>query len=75
MAIEMNLLKRNLVINVEDGVTDEGKPKLKARTYTGIKGDATVDALFAVGTAIGSLMQAQVSSITLSDKSALNEVA
>ncbi len=37
MAISQNLVKRSLVINVEDGVNADGSTKTKTRTYIEIK--------------------------------------
>ncbi len=37
MAINQQLLKRSLVINVEDGVNADGSTRTKSRTYSEIK--------------------------------------
>ena len=37
MAINQQLLKRSLVINVEDGVNADGSTRTKSRTYNEIK--------------------------------------
>ncbi|MBO5404316.1 MAG: DUF1659 domain-containing protein [Phascolarctobacterium sp.] len=37
MAISQNLVKRSLVINVEDDVNADGSTKTKTRTYSEIK--------------------------------------
>ena len=75
MAVTQELTKRNLIITVEDGVDGKGQPKYKARTYSGVKGSATVDNLFAAGSALAGLMEAQAVGIGLSEKSDLVENA
>ena len=71
MAINQQLLKRSLVINVEDGVNADGSTRTKSRTYSEIKEDSSVDNLFSVGNALASLMATPMVSIMLSDRSEL----
>ena len=73
MAINQQLLKRSLVINVEDGVNADGSTRTKSRTYSEIKEDSSVDNLFSVGNALASLMATPMVSIMLSDRSELVE--
>lgn len=73
MAINREIVKRSLVLVIEDGVNDDGTTKYKNRTYSGIKGDATVDNIFQVGKALGGLHEAAVNSIMLSEKAELAE--
>ncbi|MBQ5625214.1 MAG: DUF1659 domain-containing protein [Phascolarctobacterium sp.] len=73
MAINQNLLKRSLVINVEDGVNADGSTRTKSRTYSEIKEDSQVDKLFEAGNALASLMANNMVNIMLNDRSELVE--
>ena len=73
MAINQQLLKRSLVINVEDGVNADGSTRTKSRTYSEIKEDSSVDNLFSAGNALANLMATPMVSIMLSDRSELVE--
>ena len=73
MAINQQLLKRSLVINVEDGVNADGSTRTKSRTYSEIKEDSSVDNLFSAGNALASLMANNMVSIMLNDRSELIE--
>ena len=73
MAIQQELLRRSLVINVEDGFNADGSVKTKSRTYSEIKEDSSVDNLFSAGNALASLMATPMVSIMLSDRSELVE--
>ena len=73
MAINQNLLKRSLAINVEDGVNADGSTRTKSRTYSEIKEDSQVDKLFEAGNALASLMANNMVNIMLNDRSELVE--
>ena len=73
MTINQNLLKRSLVINVEDGVNADGSTRTKSRTYSEIKEDSEVDKLFEAGNALASLMATPMVNIMLNDRSELVE--
>ncbi len=73
MAINQNLLKRSLVINVEDGVNADGSTRTKSRTYSEIKEDSEVDKLFEAGNALAGLMANNLVNIMLNDRSELVE--
>ena len=73
MAIEQQLIKRSLVINVEDGFNADGSVKTKSRTYSDIKESAPVENLYNAGNALAGLMANTLSSIMLSDRSELVE--
>ena len=73
MAINQNLLKRSLVINVEDGVNADGSTRTKSRTYSEIKEDSQVDKLFEAGNALATLMANNMVNIMLNDRSELVE--
>ena len=71
--INQNLLKRSLVINVEDGVNADGSTRTKSRTYSEIKEDSTVENLYEAGNALASLMANPMVNIMLNDRSELVE--
>ena len=73
MTINQNLLKRSLVINVEDGVNADGSTRTKSRTYSEIKEDSTVESLYEAGNALASLMANNMVNIMLNDRSELVE--
>ena len=54
--INQQLIKRSLVINVEDGVNADGSTRTKSRTYSEIKEDSAVENLYEAGNALASLM-------------------
>lgn len=71
--IDKELLKRSMIINIENGVDENGQTKYKTKTFNGIKEEASLENIHAVGTAVGGLLDAAVKDIELSEKSALNE--
>ena len=71
--INQQLIKRSLVINVEDGVNADGSTRTKSRTYSEIKEDSQVDKLFEAGNALASLMANNMVNIMLNDRSELVE--
>ncbi len=73
MTITQELLRRSLVINVEDGFNADGSVKTKSRTYSDIKENAPVENLYDAGNALAGLMANTLSSIMLSDRSELVE--
>ena len=73
MAIEQQLIKRSLVINVEDGINADGSTRTKSRTYSEIKEDSQVDKLFEAGNALAGLMANNMVNIMLNDRSELVE--
>lgn len=73
MAVNQELIRRSLVINVEDGVNADGSTKTKSRTYSDIKESAPIENLFSAGNALAGLMANTLSSIMLSDRSELVE--
>ena len=66
--INQEILKRTLVINVEDGTT-----KYKEKNFNGIKTDAALDKVYEAGTALGGLMEKPYKDIELTEKSELAE--
>ena len=73
MTITQELLRRSLVINVEDGVNADGSIKTKTRTYSDIKESAPVENLYSAANALAGLMANTLSGIMLSDRSELIE--
>ena len=49
--INQEILKRTLVINVEDGTGADGTTKYKAKNFNGVKTDAALDKVYEAGTA------------------------
>jgi len=73
MAINQTLIKRSLVINVEDGTNADGSTHTKSRTYSEIKEDSSIEGLYSAGNALAGLMASSMVNITLNDRSELNE--
>ena len=73
MTITQELLRRSLVINVEDGVNADCSIKTKTRTYSDIKESAPVENLYNAANALAGLMANTLSGIMLSDRSELIE--
>ena len=73
MTLNQQLIKRSLVINVEDGVNADGSTRTKSRTYSEIKEDSQVDKLFEAGNALAGLMANNMVNIMLNDRSELVE--
>ena len=71
--INQQLIKRSLVINVEDGVNADGSTRTKSRTYSEIKEDSAVENLYEAGNALAGLMANNMVNIMLNDKSELVE--
>ena len=73
MTINQQLIKRSLVINVEDGVNADGSTRTKSRTYSEIKEYSAVENLFEAGNALAGLMANSMVNIMLNDRSELVE--
>ena len=73
MTINQQLIKRSLVINVEDGVNADGSTRTKSRTYSENKEDSAVESLYEAGNALAGLMANNMVNIMLNDKSELVE--
>ena len=73
MTINQQLIKRSLVINVEDGVNADGSTRTKSRTYSEIKEDSAVESLYEAGNALAGLIANNMVNIMLNDKSELVE--
>ena len=55
--INQEIMKRTLVINVEDGFNSDGTTKYKGKSFNGIKTDAALEKVYEAGTALGGLME------------------
>ena len=73
MAVTKELLKQTLSVNVEDGILASGAVKIKCVSFTGINPNATDANVYAAGVALGGLMDNDVNSINLTEKSDLFE--
>lgn len=73
MTITQEFLKRSLTLNIENGMTAAGTPKTKARTYSGIREDATADNIHKAGEALGGLMKNTVQSMNVTEKAEIAE--
>ncbi len=71
MAITESVVKRSMIINVEDSTS--GENKTKARTFNGIKTEAQVDKIHSAATALGELMEEPVVSVMVNNKVKLSE--
>ena len=71
--VKQATIKRSLIINVANGVDDNGTTKTKAFTFGNLKADAKVEDVFKAANALGGLYQEDVQSIVLSEKSELAE--
>ena len=71
--VKQNTIKRSLIINVANGVSDDGTTKVKAFTFGNLKADAKVEDVFKAANALGGLYQENMQSIVLSEKSELQE--
>ena len=73
MTINQQLIKRSLVINVEDGVNADGSTRTNSRTYSEIKENSAVESLYEAGNALAGLMANNMVNIMLNDRSELVE--
>lgn len=75
MAITENVTKKTLLINVVNGYDDEGEAVIKTYTYSGIKNAAAAEGMYAVGAALGGLMDKDLDSVGQTETSELTEQA
>ena len=71
--VKQSTIKRSLIINVANGVDNDGNTKIKAFTFNNLKAEAKVEDVFNAANALGGLYQEDVQSIVLSEKSELAE--
>ena len=73
MAAVMNVTKRTLNINVLRGQDAEGNSVTKSYTYNNVKPDAEPAKLIAVGQALGSLFDNDMTGLVVVERSTLTE--
>ena len=73
MAAVMNVTKRTLNINVLRGQDAEGNSVTKSYTYNNVKPDAEPAKLIAVGQALGSLFDNEITGLGVVERASLEE--
>ena len=71
MTVSEKVMQRSLNINVVTNVEDGGEVKTKARSYSKVNTQASLDQLHAAATALGGLMSEDVDSVGYTDKKVL----
>lgn len=71
MAIVKNPMSKNLVVNAEAGIAANGSVKIKAYNFSGVNQEATDENVYAVGVALGGLIQGDTDSIYVVEKAEL----
>lgn len=72
MAVNHTILKRYLLVNVENGVNEDGTFKTKSITFSGIRKDAAMADIYNAGAALAGLMDKNAQSFGLSEKGELS---
>lgn len=67
MAVTKQLLATSLVLDVESGVDNSGKPVYRKKSFAGINADATPENVLAVALAIKSVFAGETRSIALAE--------
>lgn len=75
MAISKELMTTTLSIEVESGVDKDGNPSYKKKNFSGIKGDATPEALATVADAIKLVLANQTRYTLVNEISMLEDNA
>ncbi len=73
MAAVMNVVKRTLSIGISRGEDADGNPVSKSYTYSNVKPDAEPAGILAVGQALGSLFDNDVTGLVVVERSTLTE--
>ena len=73
MAAVMNVVKRTLNISVLRGQDAEGNSVTKSYTYNNVKPDAEPAKLIAVGQALGSLFDNEITGLGVVERASLEE--
>ena len=73
MAVTMNVLKRTLSIGISRGVDADGNPVSKSYVYSNVKPDAEPAKLMAVGQALGSLFDNEITGLVVVERASLTE--
>ncbi|HYK72082.1 MAG TPA: DUF1659 domain-containing protein, partial [Pseudoneobacillus sp.] len=62
------LVESNLSLVFETGMNEKGEPTYKAKTFNNVKKESTVDQLFQVAQAIGTLCNDPINTVERSDR-------
>lgn len=74
MTVQENIVKKSMVLMVEDGLKADGSAKFKGRTYGNVKTEAKAEDVLAVGNALGGLMQDTMHNVVVVQKTELEEM-
>lgn len=73
MATVMNVVKRTLSVGISRGEDADGNPVTKSYTYSNVKPDAEPAKIMAVGQALGSLFDNDMTGLVVVERSTLTE--
>ena len=73
MAAVMNVVKRTLSVGISRGEDADGNPVTKSYTYSNVKPDAEPAKIMAVGQALGSLFDNDMTGLVVVERSTLTE--
>ena len=73
MATVMNVVKRTLSVGMSRGEDADGNPVTKSYTYSNVKPDAEPAKIMAVGQALGSLFDNDMTGLVVVERSTLTE--
>ena len=73
MAVTMNVVKRTLSVGISRGEDADGNPVTKSYTYSNVKPDAEPAKIMAVGQALGSLFDNDMTGLVVVERSTLTE--
>ena len=73
MAVTMNVLKRSLSVSIARGEDADGNQVTKSYTYSNVKPDAEPAKIMAVGRALGSLFDNDITGLVVVERSSLTE--
>ena len=73
MAAVMNVVKRTLSIAIARGEDADGNQVTKSYTYSNVKPDAEPAKILAVGKALGSLFDNDITGLVVVERAALTE--
>ena len=73
MAVTMNVVKRTLSVGISRGEDADGNPVTKSYTYSNVKPDAEPAKIMAVGQALGSLFDNDMTGLVVVERSTLFE--
>ena len=73
MAAVMNVLKRSLYVSIARGIDADGNTVTKSYVYSNVKPDAEPDKIMAVGKALGSLFDNDMTGLAVVERASLSE--